>query len=46
VLAEQLLPFFVIRATTFWFSSENMSAEEVENEIDGQAVALSLSMKK
>lgn len=43
ILAEQLLPFFVIRATTFWFSSENMSAEEVEKEIHDQAISLNSS---
>ena len=40
LLAEQLLPFFVLRATTFWFSSEEMSPEETEREIKEQAQML------
>lgn len=41
LLAEQLLPFFVLRATGFWFSSEQMTAEETESEIRQQARLLS-----
>lgn len=37
LLGEQLLPFFVLRATGFWFSSEQMTAEETEGEIRQQA---------
>lgn len=36
LLAEQLLPFFVLRATSFWFSSEQMTPEKVESEIKRQ----------
>ncbi len=46
ILAEQLLPFFVLRATNFWFSSENMTAEEVESQIREQAMLLCSSMRK
>lgn len=46
ILAKQLLPFFVLRATSFWFSSENMTAEEVENQIRDQALALHSSFGK
>ncbi|MCX6787124.1 MAG: glycosyltransferase [Candidatus Kaiserbacteria bacterium] len=45
LLAEQLLPFFVLRATAFWFASEKMTAEEVENQIRNQAFALRSSLK-
>lgn len=40
ILSNQLLPFFVLRATTFWFLSEKMTAEQVEEEINKQALAL------
>lgn len=40
LLAEQLLPFFVLRATSFWFLSESMTPEETEREIREQAQML------
>jgi hypothetical protein len=39
-LAKQLLPFFVVRATTFWFFSEKATAGETENQIKNQALLL------
>lgn len=42
-LAKQLLPFFVIRATTFWFYSESVTVEETENQIKNQALLLQTS---
>ncbi len=40
LLSKQLLPFFVLRATSFWFLSENMTAAETEKEIINQSIGL------
>lgn len=45
-LGEQLLPFFVLRATSFWFSSEQITAEETESEIRRQARLLHVRFQK
>ena len=37
LLGEHIVPFFVLRATNFWFCSEQMTAEETELEIRRQA---------
>lgn len=46
LLGEQLLPLFVLRATSFWFSSEQMTAEETEDEIRQQARLLHVSFQE
>ncbi len=40
LLSKQLLPFFVLRATSFWFLSEKMTAIETEKEIIEQSIDL------
>ena len=45
ILSNQLLPFFVLRATSFWFLSEKMTAEQVEEEINKQALTLCNQLK-
>ncbi len=39
-LSKQLLPFFVLRATYFWFSSEKMTSAETEKKIIEQSTSL------
>lgn len=45
LLAKKLLPFFVIRAVSFWFASEQMTAAETELEIRRQAQMLHIRLQ-
>jgi hypothetical protein len=40
LLGQQLLPFFVLRATEFWFRAETMTTREAEDEVVTQALAV------
>jgi glucosylglycerate synthase len=40
ILSKQLLPFFALRATSFWFLSEKMTSVETEKEIINQSINL------